>query len=67
MIVGLYKQGVNIIRLNFSHKDYQEKQKVIQLVHDLNTQGITKLSLLMDTKGPEIRTGAKTQHSLYTQ
>jgi pyruvate kinase len=65
MIIGLYKSGVNVIRLNFSHKNYEEKAMVIDLVHTLNAKGITKLSLLLDTKWPEIRTGKKETPTVY--
>ncbi|HNG97081.1 MAG TPA: pyruvate kinase, partial [Candidatus Absconditabacterales bacterium] len=58
-IVELYKNGINIIRMNFSHKDYEEKERVIALVRQLNHENKTKLSLLMDNKGPEIRTGKR--------
>lgn len=58
-IIELYRAGVNVIRMNFSHKDYEEKKMVIQLVRKLNKENKVKLSLLLDSKGPEIRTGKK--------
>jgi pyruvate kinase len=66
MILGLYHQGVNVIRMNFSHRDYEKMKEVIAMVRDLNTRGLTKLSLLLDNKGPEIRTGKKDQKIAYT-
>jgi len=70
MIYALYKNGVNVIRMNFSHKDYEEKKRVIDIVHTLNKEDKTKLSLLLDNKGPEIRTGkkeTKIDYSLYEE
>lgn len=56
-IIALYKAGVNVLRFNFSHADYDNTAKVAAMVHKLNKEGTTKLGLLLDTKGPEIRTG----------
>lgn len=64
-IIALYKAGINVIRLNFSHKDYDEKKMVIELVRRLNTENKVKLSLLMDTKWPELRTGKKENKTQY--
>ncbi len=53
----MYKAGVNVIRVNFSHADYENSARIADIVHKLNEAGITKLALLGDLKGPEIRTG----------
>lgn len=66
-ILGLYHQGVNVIRMNFSHRDYEQMAQVIQIVRSLNERDLTKLSLLLDNKGPEIRTGKKEQKTTYTK
>lgn len=49
-LIALYKAGINVIRLNFSHKDYEEKKMVIELVRRLNTENKVKLSILLDSK-----------------
>lgn len=56
-LIALYKAGVNVLRFNFSHADYDNTAKVAAIVHRLNKAGITKLGMMLDTKGPEIRTG----------
>jgi pyruvate kinase len=66
-ILGLYHQGVNVIRMNFSHRDYEQMARVIHIVRSLNERDLTKLSLLIDNKGPEIRTGKKEQKTIYTK
>jgi pyruvate kinase len=53
--------------MNFSHRDYEKMKEVITMVRDLNARGETKLSLLLDNKGPEIRTGKKEQKVQYQQ
>ncbi len=55
-IEKLYKAWVNIIRFNFSHANYEDAEKSIKMIKKLNTEGKTNLSMLLDTKGPEIRT-----------
>jgi pyruvate kinase len=56
-IIALYKAGVNVLRFNFSHADYDNTKAVCDIVHRLNDEMTVKLGLLLDTKGPEIRTG----------
>lgn len=53
----LAKQGVNVVRLNFSHGDNAHHERVIASVKKLNAQGEFTLGIMLDTKGPEIRTG----------
>lgn len=52
----LYKAWVNIIRFNFSHANYDDAKKSIKMIKKLNKEWKTNLSMLLDTKGPEIRT-----------
>lgn len=56
-LIKLYKAGVNIIRFNFSHAKYEDALKSIEIIRNLNKSGKTGLSMLLDTKWPEIRTG----------
>lgn len=55
-LIELYNAWINIIRFNFSHADYEETLKTVNIIKDLNKSWITNLSLLLDTKWPEIRT-----------
>lgn len=64
-LIALYKAGINVIRLNFSHKDYDEKKMVIELVRRLNAENKVKLSILLDSKWPELRTGKKEVKTQY--
>ncbi|GAB0174975.1 MAG: pyruvate kinase [Candidatus Altimarinota bacterium] len=57
MLLALSRAGVNIIRFNFSHADYDSATLIIDRIRDLNKSGKTSLALLLDTKGPELRTG----------
>jgi len=55
-IEKLYQNWANIIRMNYSHTNYDYFGKIISYVKELNSEGKTNLWLLTDTKGPEIRT-----------
>ena len=56
-LIALYKAGVNIVRFNFSHANYEVASAIMTRIRKLNSEGKTNLSTLLDTKGPEIRTG----------
>ena len=55
-IEQLYLNWANIIRMNYSHSNYDYFEKIIGYVKELNKSWRTNLWLLTDTKGPEIRT-----------
>jgi len=55
-IEELYNNWSSIIRINYSHSNYEYFKKIIWYVKELNTSWKTNLSLLTDTKWPEIRT-----------
>ncbi len=55
-VLELYDAWVNIIRFNFSHATYKEALSSTSIIKDLNASWKTNLSLLLDTKWPEIRT-----------
>ncbi len=48
--------GMNVARLNFSHGDYEEHGKRIETIRTLNEEKNASVAILLDTKGPEIRT-----------
>ncbi len=48
----LYKSGMNVVRLNTAHQDFEGVLKVITNVRAVSD----KIAILIDTKGPEIRT-----------
>lgn len=52
----LIKIGMNVVRMNFSHGDYEEQGFRIKTTKKLNEEFGTHVALMLDTKGPEIRT-----------
>lgn len=53
----LIKAGMNVMRMNFSHGDYEEQGFRINNIRALNKENGWNVGIMLDTKGPEIRTG----------
>ncbi|MGE5396328.1 MAG: pyruvate kinase, partial [Chitinophagales bacterium] len=49
--------GMNIARLNFSHGTHEEHARRINLVKEISRSLGLPTAIMLDTKGPEIRTG----------
>ena len=48
----LYNEGMNVVRLNSAHLDLEGFLRIINNTREVSNQ----IAILMDTKGPEIRT-----------
>ena len=57
MMRKLIDNGMNIIRLNFSHGDHQEQGARIETLRELTKETGKNVAVLLDTKGPEVRLG----------
>ncbi|MFT7267564.1 MAG: pyruvate kinase [Porticoccus sp.] len=57
MLQQLAEAGMNIVRLNMSHGNHESHTRVIKSVRTLNKKLPNPIAILMDTQGPEIRTG----------
>lgn len=49
--------GMNVARLNFSHGGYEDQERFINAVREASKEVNVPVALLLDTQGPEIRTG----------
>lgn len=56
-IEDLINAGANVFRFNFSHGNHEEQKIRVDLIRQVEAKMNTKVSLLLDTKGPEIRVG----------
>lgn len=54
---NLVKNGMNIARFNFSHGDYEEHKFRMDMLKKIREEEKLPVAILLDTKGPEIRTG----------
>lgn len=57
MLQKLYDAGMNVVRLNMSHGDHEWHARVIRAVQKLNRRVKYTVPIMLDTQGPEIRTG----------
>ena len=53
---GLIQAGMDVARLNFSHANHEEHLENINTIRAVNQELGTEVALMLDTKGPEIRT-----------
>ena len=53
-IQQLYDEGMDVVRMNSAHLQYEGAVKIVNNVRTVSN----KIALLMDTKGPEVRTTA---------
>ena len=53
----LLQAGVDVIRLNFSHGNYDDHAKVMDEIRSLAKEEKRSLAILQDLQGPKLRTG----------
>ncbi len=56
-LTNLVHNGMNVARLNFSHGNQEEHQQRIEEIKRVREDLEVPLAIMLDTKGPEIRTG----------
>lgn len=56
VLLKLLNAGMNVMRLNFSHGNYEEHQARIDNLRAVCEKHGKQAAILLDTKGPEIRT-----------
>ena len=60
MMTKLVENGMNIIRLNFSHGDFEEHGNRIRNIREVVKETGKNIAILLDTKGPEVRENLRT-------
>lgn len=53
----LVQEGMDIARFNFSHGDHEEQKARMDALKKIRQEEGKHIAILLDTKGPEIRTG----------
>lgn len=56
-LASLCSSGMNVARFNFSHGDYEQQGKRIELFKSVRESLNLYIPMMLDTKGPEIRIG----------
>lgn len=62
MVTRLAEAGMNVARFNFSHGDYESHGRALETVRSVSSETGRVIASLLDTKGPEIRTGLLAGH-----
>ena len=57
VVEALIENGMNLARFNFSHGDHEEHLRRINMVREAAKKTGKVISLVLDTKGPEMRLG----------
>ncbi|PKR81512.1 pyruvate kinase [Brumimicrobium salinarum] len=52
----MMEEGMNVARINFSHGSYEDHEKVIKTIRELNDETGLNVAILADLQGPKIRT-----------
>lgn len=58
---AIIKAGANVVRLNMAHADHAWVRQIVERVRLVSKRMGVDLAIMMDVKGPEIRTGALKQ------
>jgi len=57
VLTELIKAGVDVCRVNFSHGEYEDHAKVINIVREINDELGLSTAILADLQGPKLRIG----------
>ncbi|MCA0969833.1 pyruvate kinase [Halobacillus litoralis] len=66
-LTELINAGMNVARLNFSHGDFEEHGARIKNIREAAAATGKTVAILLDTKGPEIRTGTLKEGEVYLE
>lgn len=66
MMKKLVENGMDVARFNFSHGDHEEQKMRMDLLKEVRKELKVPVAILLDTKGPEIRTGELKGHKKVT-
>lgn len=67
MLQEMIHEGVDVVRLNFSHGSYEDHQKVIDIVREINNGNDHNTAILADLQGPKLRIGEVENNSIYLE
>lgn len=59
----MLEEGMGVARMNFSHGDYEWHESVVKNVRQASEESGYTCAIMLDTKGPEIRTGKLEGHT----
>lgn len=54
---ALLNEGVDLVRVNFSHASYAQYQRIRKIVQNFNKKSDRQIAIIQDLQGPRIRVG----------
>ena len=57
MLIKMFNAGMNVARINFSHGTHESAAEQINMIRSASKKAEKYIGIMLDTKGPEIRTG----------
>ncbi|HPI97805.1 MAG TPA: pyruvate kinase, partial [Synergistales bacterium] len=57
LLFSMAESGMDVARFNFSHGTYEQHEKAFSNIRKIERQRGKPIATILDTKGPEIRTG----------
>ena len=66
VLAQMIRAGMNVARLNFSHGDHEYHRRNIERFRRVSAEVGVTTAILVDTRGPEIRTGLNRNHEPIT-
>lgn len=66
-IKALIAEGANVLRLNFSHGTHDYHQETINMINEVRKEISHPVAIMLDTKGPEIRTHKMENDSIFLE
>ncbi|MFN8208793.1 MAG: pyruvate kinase [Bacteroidales bacterium] len=60
----MFREGVDVCRLNFSHSKHEEHKQVIDIIREINAELGTNVAILADLQGPKLRIGEVENNSI---
>src|SRR3546814_15470662 len=67
VLTGLFRSGLDIARINFSHGSHEDHLETIELIRELNQELGTSVGILADLQGPKIRIGDVAAGTIVTE
>ena len=58
IIETMMEAGVNVFRVNFSHAEYNEVERRIKIIREVNERRNFHVAILADLQGPKLRVGS---------
>ena len=53
----MFAEGLNVVRINFSHSDHKKALQIFKWVQELNEEENRNVAILGDLQGPKLRIG----------